>query len=77
MTALGAVLVWVMVGRLPHRAEAGPAYILAWLAPPTTMMLALFESNLGPLINLFVLSSMFAVAVLDVVSREPRRLAAA
>ena len=77
MTALGAVLVWVMVGRLPHRAEAGPAYILAWLAPPATMMLALFESNLGPLINLFVLSSMFAVAVLDVVSREPRRLAAA
>ena len=77
MTALGAVLVWVMVGRLPHRAEAGPAYILAWLAPPATMMLALFESNLGPLITLFVLSSMFAVAVLDVVSREPRRLAAA
>jgi len=77
MTALGAVLVWVMVGRLPHRAEAGPAYILAWLTPPATMMLALFESNLGPLITLFVLSSMFAVAVLDVVSREPRRLAAA
>ena len=77
MTALGAVLVWVMVGRLPHRAEAGPAYVLAWLAPPATMMLALFESNLGPLITLFVLSSMFAVAVLDVVSREPRRLAAA
>jgi Glycosyltransferase family 87 len=77
MTALGAALVWVMVGRLPHRAEAGPAYILAWLAPPATMMLALFESNLGPLITLFVLSSMFAVAVLDVVSRQPRRLAAA
>jgi hypothetical protein len=77
MTALGAVLVWVMVGRLPHRAEAGPAYILAWLAPPATMMLALFESNLGPLITLFVLSSMFAVAVLDVIARQPRRLLAA
>ena len=77
MTALGAALVWVFVGRLPHRPEAGPAYILAWLAPPVTMMLALYGSPLAPLITLFVLSSMFVVAVLDVVSREPRRLAAA
>ena len=57
MTALGAALVWVMVGRLPRRAEAGPAYILAWLAPPATMMLGLFGSGLAPLITLFVLSS--------------------
>jgi alpha-1,2-mannosyltransferase len=77
MTALGATLVWVFIGRLPHRPEAGPAYILAWLAPPVTMMLALYGSPLAPLITLFVLSSMFAVAVLDVVSRQPRRLAAA
>jgi len=77
MTALGAALVWVMIGRLPHRAEAGPAYILAWPAPPVTMMLALYGSSLAPLITLFVLSSMFAVAVLDVVAREPRRLATA
>jgi hypothetical protein len=77
MTALGAALVWVFVGRLPHRPDAGPAYILAWLAPPVTMMLALYGSPLAPLITLSVLSSMFVVAVLDVVSREPRRLAAA
>ena len=29
---IGAALVWIMVGRLPYRAEAGPTYMLAWLA---------------------------------------------
>jgi hypothetical protein len=77
MTALGAALVWIFIGRLPQRPEAGPVYILAWLAPPATMMLALYGSPLAPLVTLFVLSSMFALAVLDVVSRQPRRLAAA
>jgi hypothetical protein len=77
MTALGAALVWIMIGRLPYRAEAGPIYILAWLAPPATMMLALYGSGLAPLITLFVLSSTFAVAVLDATSPEPRQLAAA
>jgi hypothetical protein len=77
MTAIGAALVWIMVGRLPYRTEAGPIYMLAWLAPPATMMLALYGSGLAPLIMLFVLSSTFAVAVLDATSPEPRRLAAA
>jgi hypothetical protein len=65
-----------MVGRLPYRAEAGPIYMLAWLAPPQTMMLALYGSGLAPLIMFFVLSSTFAVAVLDATSPEPRQLAA-
>jgi hypothetical protein len=77
MTALGAALVWIMVGRLPYRPEAGPIYILAWLAPPATMMLALYGSPLAPVITLFVLSSTFAVAVLDATLPEPRQLAAA
>jgi hypothetical protein len=77
MTAIGAALVWIMVGRLPYRAEAGPIYMLAWLAPPATMMLALYGSVLAPLIMLFALSSTFAVAVLDATRREPRQLAAA
>jgi hypothetical protein len=77
MTAIGAALVWIMVGRLPYRAEAGPIYMLAWLASPATMMLALYGSGLAPLIMLFVLSSTFAVAILDATSPEPRRLAAA
>lgn len=77
MTALGAALVWIMVGRLPYRPEVGPIYILAWLAPPATMMLALYGSPLAPVITLFVLSSTFAVAVLDATLPEPRQLAAA
>jgi Glycosyltransferase family 87 len=77
MTAIGAALVWIMVGRLPYRAEAGPIYMLAWLPPPATMMLALYGSVLAPLIMLFALSSTFAVAVLDATRREPRQLAAA
>jgi hypothetical protein len=77
MTVIGAALVWIMVGRLPCRTEAGPICLLAWLAPPATMMLALYGGILAPLIMLFVLSSTFAVAVLDATSPEPRQLAAA
>jgi hypothetical protein len=77
MTALGAALVWLIVGRLPRRAEAGPVYILAWLAPPAAMVLGLFGSGLAPLITLFVLLAMGALAALEVDPRAPHRLAAA
>jgi Glycosyltransferase family 87 len=64
MTTVGAALVWIMVGRLPQHAEAGPLYTLVWLAPPVAMMLGLLELGLAPLLTLFVLFSMFALAVL-------------
>lgn len=76
MTALGAALVWILVGRLPRRAEAGPVYILAWLAPPVAMMLGLFGGGLASLVTLFVLFAMFAVAALDAVPQRSSQLAA-
>lgn len=77
MTALGAALVWVMVGRLPRRAEAGAAYTLAWLAPPAAMMLGLFGSGLAPLVTASLLVAMLVLATLPVAPEKPHRLAAA
>jgi hypothetical protein len=78
MTAVGACLVWTMVGRLPQHAEAGPAYTVIWLAPPVAMMLAILELGIAPVITLCSLVATLALAALPALrGRQTSRLAAA
>lgn len=74
MTALAAVLVWLMVGRLPWRPEAGRVYILAWLAPPAVMMLIFGGAGLASFITLFYLLALFALAMREALGENSRRL---
>lgn len=77
MTALAAVLVWLMVGRLPWREKAAPVYVLAWLSPPAVMMLSLYGLGIAPFITLFYLFGMFALALREARGEGVPRLAAA
>jgi hypothetical protein len=68
MTALAAVLVWLMVGRLQAKSMAGIMYISAWLAPPAVMILTLFGVGVAPFVTLFYLVALFGLAMHDSLS---------
>ncbi len=77
MTALMAVLVWMMAGRLPWRASAGPVCLLAWLAPPAVMLLPLLGLRAVCFVTLVYLFGLFALAMREARGEGVPRLAAA
>jgi Glycosyltransferase family 87 len=77
MTALAAVLVWSIVGRLPWNVKAGPAYVLAWLAPPVVMMLILGGIGVASFITLLYLVALFGLAMRQALADGPQRLVVA
>jgi hypothetical protein len=64
LTAVAAVLVWLLFGRLPWRAEWSGLYLLAWAAPTAAMYLNTHGLGVAPLasIALFALSVREAAA---------------
>jgi alpha-1,2-mannosyltransferase len=69
LTSLAAVLVWLMVGRLPSTPAAGTVYALAWLAPPATMLLALHGFGLlAAFTTLICLFALFWLAMRNALS---------
>ena len=61
LTALSAGLVWILAGRLPWRAEFGPVYLLAWIAPTAMMFFNIFGLGIMP----FALVALFGVSVFE------------
>jgi len=65
MTALAAILVWLMLGRLRPRYSGRSVYIFAWLAPAAVMILTLLGVNFASFITLLYLFALFGIAMHD------------
>jgi hypothetical protein len=68
LTALAAVMVWMLYGRLPWRHERTMLYLLGWLVPLALMYANMLGFGLGP----FVLIALFAASVREATG-EPVR----
>lgn len=66
LTAVAAVLVWLLFGRLPWRPAWSGVYLLAWVAPIAMMYLNMQGLGLFPL----VLIALFALAVREAAHLE-------
>ncbi|HEY2135653.1 MAG TPA: glycosyltransferase family 87 protein [Xanthobacteraceae bacterium] len=52
LTAVAAVLVWILFGRLPWRSRWGDLYLLAWLVPVGAMYLNMLGLGVAPLVQI-------------------------
>jgi hypothetical protein len=68
LPALAAVLVWMLFGRLPWRAEWSVLYLLAWIAPVGLMYANMLELGAAPLILILF----FAASLHEAVVRRPQ-----